>query len=106
MRVATKAAWRLVMLRTEPVGLTPGRERGTISNARLAEGLGRGDLNKRRVKGSADHPVDAVVLGGRALGLGRLDGEFDPGSGQTLAACLKHASRTARKGSGRRLRNA
>jgi len=24
-----------------------------------------------------------------------IDGEFDPGSGQTLAACLKHASRTA-----------
>jgi hypothetical protein len=23
-----------------------------------------------------------------------LDGEFDPGSGRTLAACLKHASRT------------
>src|ERR1041384_3314717 len=23
-----------------------------------------------------------------------LDGEFDPGSGQTLAACLTHASRT------------
>jgi hypothetical protein len=22
------------------------------------------------------------------------DGEFDPGSGQTLAACLRHASRT------------
>jgi len=24
-----------------------------------------------------------------------LDGEFDPGSGRTLAACLTHASRTA-----------
>ena len=24
-----------------------------------------------------------------------LDGEFDPGSGQTLAACLTHASRTS-----------
>jgi len=23
-----------------------------------------------------------------------LDGEFDPGSGRTLAACLTHASRT------------
>ena len=29
--------------------------------------------------------------GGRAAGL---DGEFDPGSGRTLAACLTHASRT------------
>jgi hypothetical protein len=25
---------------------------------------------------------------------GQFDGEFDPGSGQTLAACLRHASRT------------
>ena len=25
-------------------------------------------------------------------------GEFDPGSEQTLAACLKHASRAARRG--------
>ena len=25
---------------------------------------------------------------------GDLDGEFDPGSGRTLAACLTHASRT------------
>ncbi len=24
-----------------------------------------------------------------------LNGEFDPGSGQTLAACLTHASRTS-----------
>ena len=27
------------------------------------------------------------------------DGEFDPGSGRTLAACLKHASRTDPSGS-------
>jgi len=26
-------------------------------------------------------------------------GEFDPGSGRTLAACLKHASRTGRMNS-------
>ena len=34
-------------------------------------------------------------------------GEFDPGSGLTLAACLMHASRTVclRAGSGERLRN-
>ena len=27
-----------------------------------------------------------------------LDGEFDPGSGRTLAACLTHASRTMKWG--------
>lgn len=31
--------------------------------------------------------------------------EFDPGSGLTLAMCLTHASRAARKGSGGRLSN-
>ena len=36
-----------------------------------------------------------------------LDGEFDPGSGRTLAACLMHASRTGAPSgvSGARLRN-
>jgi hypothetical protein len=36
-----------------------------------------------------------------------LFGEFDPGSGQTLAACLTHASRTVllRKNSGGRVSN-
>ena len=41
-----------------------------------------------------------------------LDGEFDPGSGRTLAACLTHASRTGtnqsqdwRSASGERVRN-
>jgi hypothetical protein len=33
-------------------------------------------------------------------------GEFDPGSGRTLAACLMHASRTHLRVSGARLRNA
>src|SRR5262245_42891799 len=52
-------------------------------------GGGRSDLNKRRVKGSADHPVK-----GSSRTRTQSDGEFDPGSGQTLAACVKHASRT------------
>ena len=36
--------------------------------------------------------------GGRLLQVGVLDidGEFDPGSGRTLAACLTHASRTVK----------
>src|SRR5690348_4173722 len=35
-----------------------------------------------------------ILLG--LCGLGFLFGEFDPGSGRTLAACLTHASRTER----------
>jgi hypothetical protein len=32
-----------------------------------------------------------------------INGEFDPGSGRTLAACLKHASRTVTPGACSRL---
>ena len=35
-----------------------------------------------------------VVVGGGVGCLVFIDGEFDPGSGRTLAACLTHASRT------------
>jgi hypothetical protein len=35
---------------------------------------------------------DPVVCGAFFVGLGFV-GEFDPGSGRTLAACLTHASR-------------
>ena len=39
--------------------------------------------------------VSGFLLWGAGLGLGWvLFGEFDPGSGRTLAACLTHASRT------------
>ena len=47
-------------------------------------------------------PVFGVVSGfsdfifASLLGEGFLFGEFDPGSGRTLAACLTHASRTER----------
>ena len=33
------------------------------------------------------------------------DGEFDPGSGRTLAACLRNASRAGSNPSGERSRN-
>ena len=37
-----------------------------------------------------------VFWGSRVFGVFQwfIDGEFDPGSGRTLAACLTHASRT------------
>lgn len=41
-----------------------------------------------------------VVDSGRSFGVVGVDvffyGEFDPGSGRTLAACLTHASRTVK----------
>ena len=39
----------------------------------------------------------AVVCGWLGLDLLVLFGEFDPGSGRTLAACLTHASRTVKR---------
>ena len=36
----------------------------------------------------------------------KFNGEFDPGSGRTLAACLTHASRTNLRVSGGRVSNA
>ena len=43
--------------------------------------------------GEADFPMDQRTPGLRARDLTVLYGEFDPGSGRTLAACLTHASR-------------
>ena len=37
-----------------------------------------------------------LLLFGVGVGLMVFDGEFDPGSGRTLAACLTHASRAER----------
>ena len=42
-------------------------------------------------------------LGGPVLSF--IDGEFDPGSGRTLAACLTHASRANLRVSGERVSN-
>ena len=46
---------------------------------------------------SWDPTVPHRVCGGWFL-LNFFDGEFDPGSGRTLAACLTHASRTLKLG--------
>jgi len=43
--------------------------------------------------GSADAGVSRAAETGAACGPRGRDGEFDPGSGRTLAACLIHASR-------------
>ncbi len=57
------------------------------------------------VEGSFDEPGQpgwsGLLLGlpaqaSRRAGLSDLYGEFDPGSGRTLAACLTHASRAVR----------
>ena len=40
------------------------------------------------------HKYKALYLVKRCSFGSEIDGEFDPGSGQTLAACLRHASRT------------
>src|SRR6187549_3617838 len=42
--------------------------------------------------------IDSRLLSGLWVGGGLMfvDGEFDPGSGRTLAACLTHASRAER----------
>ena len=37
-----------------------------------------------------------VLVFGPVVGVLNINGEFDPGSGRTLAACLTHASRTVR----------
>ena len=52
-------------------------------------------LNRRRVVGRGRTKTQQHALMAMAVGDGSHDGEFDPGSGSTLAACLKHASRTA-----------
>jgi hypothetical protein len=48
------------------------------------------------VSAGISYPSGFVFLTGPFLGLVGLNiyGEFDPGSGRTLAACLTHASRT------------
>ena len=88
---------------------TGGSQRGSGIVQACAARLGQrsvADLNRRRVVGQEGPEPDQGFMGARKLacrGSGINDGEFDPGSGSTLAACLKHASRTALRGSGGRL---
>jgi hypothetical protein len=42
---------------------------------------------------TSDHSVGTPVRRGRPAAIQSIHGEFDPGSGRTLAACLTHASR-------------
>src|SRR3954447_8692604 len=49
--------------------------------------VGDGTLSSQG-DGAGSSPIDSRFAGRD------LDGEFDPGSGRTLAACLTHASRT------------
>src|SRR5580698_3841096 len=44
--------------------------------------------------------LSSVDLGACPCGYMAFNGEFDPGSGRTLAACLTHASRTERPACG------
>src|SRR3954451_9732479 len=62
---------------------------GGVSGCRVLDSFGKYDsCRDLSVQGLA-----AVSLGWSSL---CLNGEFDPGSGRTLAACLTHASRAER----------
>jgi hypothetical protein len=54
-------------------------------------GDGSGRKNVHRERGAPRGTAEGVRPGGSP---GDTGGEFDPGSGSTLAACLMHASRT------------
>src|SRR6187399_1113852 len=58
------------------------------------------DLNNRRVVRKSEITLELKSCQGSASLLVNFDGEFDPGSGRTLAACLTHASRTERPACG------
>ena len=49
--------------------------------------------SKRRQSDAESNPIGSLISREACFPRG-LDGEFDPGSGRTLAACLIHASRT------------
>lgn len=64
--------------------------------AAKADLRGRRDLLTRRKARSAN--MHSVIASSGLRTVRIYHGEFDPGSEQTLAACLKHASRAARRG--------
>ena len=67
-----------------------GQEDGTLTTEQCSDAM-------TIVRGREQYvPQSPTVLG---LLLVCFGGEFDPGSGRTLAACLKHASRTGRMNS-------
>lgn len=74
--------------------------RGDIYDARLS-GLGR-DINLNF--NQSDSVIDLLVRSDEKSHQTSI-GEFDPGSGRTLAACLTHASQGDRKVTGERVRN-
>src|SRR3954447_25342627 len=49
--------------------------------------------------------TDVTAWARRLRGHSNINGEFDPGSGRTLAACLTHASRANLRVSGERVSN-
>ena len=83
---------------------------GLVVDGRAGVGVWSRDRGASGRRGGLD-----AVAGGRGalwavVGLAGLLGEFDPGSGRTLAACLRHASRAGSPGdravSGGRVSNA
>ena len=74
-----RASGRAGSLRTGPGVLTVGRDRVDPSTPRALKQM--------------PHPATPVATGGWWRDKHALGGEFDPGSGSTLAACLMHASR-------------
>ena len=56
--------------------------------------LGKPDVQRRGPEQETDEFGSTTRTAYPETDRNRLDGEFDPGSGQTLAACVTHASRT------------
>src|SRR3954452_3510928 len=71
----------------------------------MMDDLCRSDVNARnkRPPGGRSKVVTAIAFGCRRST--DIIGEFDPGSGRTLAACLTHASRANLRVSGERVSN-
>ena len=103
---ATLGSWGVVRCKgSSDTG--PGRESGVVAqreetpevNAAEAElGRGRKPTTESRPDDSPTKEQDArmelLARGAEWCGENDFGGEFDPGSGSTLAACLMHASRT------------
>ena len=83
-----RASGRAGSSRTGPGVLTVGRDRVDPSTPRALKQM--------------PHPATPVATGGWWRDKHALGGEFDPGSGSTLAACLMHASRTGSPSGGSR----
>jgi len=86
---------------TDAVHGNDGRSTDLTSIVRL--------IRRRRLSRGLASSLQVILppptLVSRAVAIADIIGEFDPGSGRTLAACLTHASRTNLRVSGERVSN-